>query len=206
MTMKTNLSRRLAAIAVLFGMLCPLGYAAENEIDLKQRVADLEAEVAQLRKQQEPAKIREENKQAARIRGRKDREIYSSDQLKEIESLYQVANKNWRSPEAIQSLETLVKKFDKANRTGCAVLYLGQMSKGEQRLKYLQSAVKNFSDCYYYDGCQVGGYARLVLAATLMKLDRKDDADKLLAEIRKDFPNATDHRGRQIASLLAQDK
>ncbi len=203
--MKTKPPLRLTTIAALIGILSPLGNAAENHDALEQRVAELESQVANLRAQLEPAKILEQNKQAARVRGRKDREIYSAKQLREIETLYQVANKNWRSSEAIQSLETLIAKYDKANRTGCAVLYLGQMSKGEQRLKYLQTAAEDFSDCYYYDGCQVGGYARLILADTLMALERKKEANQCLAEIRKDFSNATDHKGRLLISLIQEN-
>src|SRR5262245_61912890 len=44
----------------------------------------------------------------ARARMRKDREKYTQAQIAEAEQLYQVANKNWRSPEAKQSLEQLV--------------------------------------------------------------------------------------------------
>ncbi|MGD7652292.1 MAG: Ig-like domain-containing protein [Verrucomicrobiales bacterium] len=147
-------------------------------------------------------RIKAENKQAARERGRRDREVYSAEQLREIESLYQVANKNWRTREAVESLEEMIGKYDKANRTGCAVLYLGQMSEGEQRLKYLERAVKDFSDCYYYNGCQVGGYARLHLAGTLMGLGRRDEAEQLLEEIRTDYPRAIDHRGRLLVETL----
>ena len=50
-------------------------------------------------------RVRELEQQAARTRARKDRDTYSREELEEIETLYQVANKNWRSPEAIESLE-----------------------------------------------------------------------------------------------------
>ncbi len=186
---------------LLFAILTTTAVRAEDTAALQKRVAQLEAQVAQLSKP-DPAAIVQANKLAARERARIDRQTYSPEQLREIEALYQVANHNWRSPEAVESLEKLVSKFDKANRTGCAVLYLGQMSKGEKRLEYLQSAVKNFSDCYYFDGCQVGGYARLVLADTLIQLDRKPEADQLFAELRKDFPTATDHKGRLITDLI----
>lgn len=179
--------------------------AGQDTEALKRRVAELEKQVGELRDAQEPAKLVEQNKQAARARAAKDRETYSAEQLREIEQLYQVANRNWRSPEAVASLEQLIGKFDKANRTGCAVLYLGQMSEGEQRLKYLRRAIEQFSDCYYFDGCQVGGYARLVLADTLAGLGQKDEAAKLLADVRKDYQNATDHRGRRLIDVIPKE-
>ena len=95
----------------------------------------------------------------------------------------------------------MLAKYDKANRTGCATLYMGQMSEGKDRLEYLTQAVEKFSDCYYINGCQVGGYGRYVLAATLWQNGEKDKARKLLDEIRKDYKDATTHRGKAIVEL-----
>jgi len=201
----------LAATLVL--AFLPHGTASAQ--DLEARLASIEKRLAALEAQAggntEPQRMGgaldaaaavEKNKLAARERASKDTENYDVDQRREIETLYQVANKNWRSPEAVESLEKLIAKYDKANRTGCATLYLGQMSQGEQRLKYLNRAVKDFSDCYYFNGCQVGGYARLVLADTLMKVDKKNEAMKLVAELRKDYATATDHGGRLMVAVL----
>jgi len=78
---------------------------------------------------------------------RQDTDSYSRDELREIESLYQVANKQWGTQEAQQSLERLVKKFGKANRTGCAILYLGQMNGGEKQIQLLEKAMAQFGEC-----------------------------------------------------------
>ena len=75
----------------------------------------------------------------------------------------------------------MLEKYDKANRTGCATLYLGQASEGAERLEYLTRAVEKFSDCYYFNGCQVGGYGRYVLAMTLWEKGEKEKARALLA-------------------------
>ncbi len=191
------------AAAVLPWAVTAAEQAGGDDVEaLKRRVAELEQQVGELREAQQPARLVEQNRQAARARAAKDRETYSPEQLREIERLYQVANRNWRSPEAVASLEQLIGKFDKANRTGCAVLYLGQMSEGDQRLEYLRRAVEDFSDCYYLDGCQVGGYARLVLADTLERLGRKEEAAKLLEELRTNYQSATDHRGRRLADVI----
>lgn len=72
-------------------------------------------------------------KERARKRFEEDRNIYSVEELRDIEKLYQVANKQWNSPEAKESLKILIEKYPKANRTGCALQYLGQMSSEKRR-------------------------------------------------------------------------
>ena len=48
---------------------------------------------------------------------RADAAKFSADDLRAAEALYQVANKNWRTAEARQSLETMIEKYpDHANR------------------------------------------------------------------------------------------
>ena len=148
------------------------------------------------------AQLVEKNRQAAKLRAADDRQHYSAEQLQEIETLYQVANtKGKRSPEAKESLRQLLEKYDKANRTGCATLYLGQASEGAERLEYLTRAVEKFSDCYYFNGCQVGGYGRYVLALTLWDKGEKDKARALLAELKTTYKDATDHRGKPMGEI-----
>ena len=106
---------------------------------------------------------RTELKERSRERFRQDREEYSRQELSELEELYQVANKNWKTdkPKAKEAMEELVKNYKKANRTGCAMLYLAQLSRGDERDKYLDETIKDYSDCFYGNGVQVGGWARL---------------------------------------------
>jgi beta-lactamase regulating signal transducer with metallopeptidase domain/TolA-binding protein len=150
----------------------------------------------------------EQNRRAARLRAAEDRRNYSPEQLQEIETLYQVANtKGKRTAEARASLKQLLDKYDKANRTGCATLYLGQASVGAERLEYLTRAVEKFSDCYYFNGCQVGGYGRYVLALTLWENGQKDKARALLEELKTKYKDATDHRGVPMGAIaLAVEK
>ena len=144
----------------------------------------------------------EKNRLAARRRAAEDRKRYSAPELQEIETLYQVANsKGKRSEEGQASLKQLLEKYGKANRTGCALLYLGQASTGEQRMEYLTKAVDQFSDCYYLDGCQVGGYGRYVLALTLWEKGEKEKAKAMFAEIKTAYKEATDHRGRPMPEV-----
>jgi TolA-binding protein len=146
-------------------------------------------------------RLREDNKTKARNRAAEDSRHYKAGEITDIENLYQVANRDWRSDDARASLKTLLDKYDKSNRTGCATLYLGQMSKGKDRIDYLTQAVEKFSDCYYLDGCQVGGYGRLVLAQTLWQSGEKGKAKKLLGELKTKYKDAIDHKGRPMAEI-----
>jgi hypothetical protein len=145
-----------------------------------------------------------DQQEKARQRMRQDAQAFSEQQRREIESLYQIANKKWQSEEARDSLKKLVDKYKKANRTGCAILYLGQMSQGDERIAYLKRAIADHSDCYYGDGVQVGAFARLLLGQTYLENGNADKAQPLFDEIRKDYPNSVDHRGNALVEQLPQ--
>ena len=169
---------------------------------LEKRVAELEAIVAPVVAKAQAGKMVERQRTKARERMRKDSAVYTREQLREIENLYQVANRKWRSQEGKDSLKQLIKKFDKANRTGCAMLYLGQMSKGKEKQKYLQKAIDDFSDCYYGDGVQVGAYARLHLAYYYKEKGEDKKAAKLFEEIASKYPDAIGHNGRPLSDSM----
>ncbi len=154
------------------------------------------------KRKEDAARLVEKNRQAARVRAAEDKQRYTFEQLGEIETLYQVANtKGKRSPEAKESLKQLLGKYGEANRTGCATLYLGQASEGAERLEYLSRAVEKFSDCYYFNGCQVGGYGRFVLALTLWDKGEKDKARSLFGELKTTYKDGTDHNGRPMGEV-----
>jgi polyhydroxyalkanoate synthesis regulator phasin len=208
--MKTN-PNALRGISAVLALAAAAGIsnlsAQDDPAALKEKVAALEKRLAELESKEKPdrklERQREENQTKARNRAAEDSRHYKPDELAEIEALYQVANKNWRTDEAKTSLKKLLDKFDKSNRTGCATLYMGQMSEGKERIDYLTRAVEKFSDCYYLDGCQVGGYGRYVLALTLWESGEKDKARALLGELKTKFKDATDHKGRPM-SVLAE--
>ena len=102
---------------------------------------------------------------------RQDAQSFSDQERSEIESLYQVANRKWQTQEARDSLKTLVEKYKKANRTGCAILYLGQLSRGDEQIAYLKQAIADHSDCFYGDGVQVGAFARLLLGQSISETE-----------------------------------
>ncbi len=135
----------------------------------------------------------------------RDKATYSDRELSEIEELYQVANKKWQSQEARDSLEKLIAKYSKANRTGCAVLYLGQMSDGAQKERYLKRALEDFSNCMYGDGVRVGAFARYLLAMHYEEIDKKDEAKRLIAELIKGYPDAIGHDGKLLIEQIPDD-
>lgn len=144
-------------------------------------------------------------KKQARIRMRQDAKKYTKDQRRDIESTYQVANKNWKKDrnKARKSLEKLVGQYKHANRTGCAVLYLGQLSRDEkQKVKYFKQAIKDFSDCYYGNGVNVGANAKLYLASLYINKGRYKQAEKLLNEIVRKHRTAVTHSGKAMIEFV----
>ena len=180
---------------------------ADELSDLRKEVDALKREVAELRSlvqgdgqpRVEPVVDR---KAGIKAKYEEDMKTYNQEQLREIETLYQTANKEWRSPVAKAALKDLIAKYPRANRTGCAVLYMGQMSEGDEKETYLKQAIKDFGDCFYGNGVQVGAYARFHLAYYYQKLGKEKDAKALFDEIKNDYPDAIDHKGRKLTTLL----
>ena len=184
--------------------------------ELTERVQKLEARVAALEKQARqpvaksgaasPAAADEvKARLAARAhdRMRLDLKTHTPEQIGEAEALYQVANKDFNTKEARDSLRKMIDKFPRLNRTGCALLYLAQMSEGDEKEKLLAEAVEGHSDCFYGDGVQVGGLARLLLAQQYLKTKRPDKAHALFEELRADYPDAIDHKGKRLVDQIA---
>jgi len=140
----------------------------------------------------------------ARERMQRDARTFSAQELQEIESLYQIANQKWQTPEARDSLKTLVEKYKKANRTGCAILYLGQMSHGDEQIGYFKQAIADHSDCFYGDGVQVGAFARFLLGQAYRQDGKAELAETMFNEIRKNYPDSVDHQGKSLVGQIRQ--
>jgi len=199
----------LVLLLLMLGLCPAVNCAGKQDTSLDERVSALEKKVAELDAQTAPvrekAKIevnRQRLAQLARERMQKDATSFTRDQLREIEKLYQVANKNWRSEEATRSLLQLISKYDNANRTGCAVLYLGRMTEGPDQEKYLKMAIDKFSDCFYGDGTQVGPYARFCLAMIYKQQGKTAEADALFKELREKYPDAIEHSGHKLVEMI----
>lgn len=178
---------------------------------LEERVRELEAKLAKLESRDPPAPAAEAIdgrrvawQQRARARMARDRQTHSADQLAEAERLYQTANQNWRSPEAKAALEQMIAKFPDVNRTGCALVYLGQFAEGEAKETHLKAAIEHHADSFYGDGVQVGPYAKLLLAHHYIETDRRAEAEPLIASLKTEHADAIDHRGRLLVEQLPQ--
>jgi len=192
-------------------------FAQSNDKDiaaLNQRVALLEKQVAEMSQLLEPMRAQltaDSRRKALRIkfdsRNAADRSKHTPDELRDAENLYQVANQKWGTPEATESLQAMIKKYPDINRTGCAVLYVAQTSKGDERAKSLQDCIERYSDCMYGDGVQVGAYARYILMMDARESGDTKKADQLASELKTKFPDAIDHSGNLLTdSLKAESK
>lgn len=154
-----------------------------------------------------PAKlerIREQNARKAREKMAADSKGRSRKEWEELESLYQKGNANPRLPENHVFLEDVIEKFPKSNRAGCAALYLARYSKNREREKYLEMAIEKYSDCYYGDGTSVGAFARYLQGMQWQQAGKRREAEKIFAEIKEDYPTATDHGGRLLVEHLPE--
>lgn len=142
----------------------------------------------------------------AQERMRQDLAIYSRADLQKLEELYQSANRNLSSPDAMGILQRVVTEYPKSNRAGSAVLYLAQLSSGAERETYLKTAIADHADTWYGDGVQVGALARVQLAAFYAAGGRSEEAQALAKEVVDRFPGAIDHNGRPLVEALRRLK
>ena len=146
----------------------------------------------------------EKEKLKARSRMAEDRKRYSYNQRKEIETLYQSRGYKHGSAEKTKNLKKVISKFSRANRAGCAMLYLGQFSStGQEQEDYLKKAYYKYDDCFYGNGVQVGAYAMYWLAVRVyLKEGKTNQAYALLKKLKYKYPNAIDHRGKRLAPQI----
>jgi hypothetical protein len=142
----------------------------------------------------------------AQERMRQDLAIYSAQDLRTLEELYQAANRNLNGPDAKDILRRVVKEYPKSNRAGSAVLYLAQLSSGDEREAYLKTAIDAHGDAWYGDGVQVGALARAQLAAFYAAAGKMPEAKALANEVVERFPGAVDHGGRPLVAMLQKMK
>jgi beta-lactamase regulating signal transducer with metallopeptidase domain/TolA-binding protein len=218
----SRLARFVLVTLLLILPVVPVRAADENSDDkeriaqLEKRVKELESRLAAAEKKVDPraadpaAATREQidaQIAKARERMRADRKSHNAEDLEECEQLYQVANRQWRTPQAKESLAKMLEKYSDMNRTGCALVYMGQMSAGDKKVEYLQKSIDKFSDCYYGDGTQVGPWARALLGWHYQENNQPDKAKELFEQIKKDYPDAIEHQGHLLVKVIeANDK
>jgi len=179
----------VAASLLLFALL------ARRVTQLEQLVEPLKAQMAMETRQKA---LREKFMQ----RYAQDRQKYTPDQLSDAENLMRIGDQKWGSPEAIEACQTMVKKYPGSDRAGCAVLYLADMSKGDERAKYLQDCIDQYNDCFYGDGVQVGAYARFLLADDYQSNGEAEKAKALFSEIKTQDADAIDHSGKLLVDSI----
>jgi hypothetical protein len=209
--------RNLVIAGILMsGMPAGPSVLGENKTDdveqLKQKVAQLEKQVREIAQLLEPLKTQqaaESRRKALRPKFEKrmaqDREKHTPEQMHEAENLMRMADQQWGSAEANQSCQTLIRKYPGLDRAGCAMLYIAQMSRGDDRAKYLQNCIEKYDDCFYGDGVQVGAYARFLLAADYRSKGEGEKATALYTELKSKYPDAIDHNGRLLAESSDAD-
>lgn len=143
------------------------------------------------------AKFRKE----ARARMAKDAMFYSLGEREEIEKLYQ----SWRAKKGKERQAvaiTMQRRFPKSNRTGCAMLNLALENARQKRIDLLKQVIRDYDDCWYLSGVQVGALARYHLICILMETGKQEEAEKYREELKTSFPNAIDANGKPLAKLL----
>jgi tRNA A-37 threonylcarbamoyl transferase component Bud32 len=195
-TMKTItlLAVGLIAIVCVFAIALTYEYVHEQKILHAAKPATAPASPLNARQNTLREKFTE--------RMTRDKATYSPEQLKQAEQLYQVANKKFGTPEAKESLLAMIQKYPDLDRTGCAVLYLAQMSHGDDRAQYLQDCTSKYDGCFYGDGVQVGAFARFLLIQDYQSQGAPDKAEALINEIKAKYPDAIDHSGRLLLDSL----
>ena len=178
---------------VLLTIIAILGVSLAYEVVQNHRILQ---SLKSLKTQQPAMNSRQQSLRERFVkRTAQDEGKYTPQQLRDAEQLYAVANQKWGTPEAKESLQTMIQKYPDINRTGCAVLYLAQMSQGDERAQYLQECIDKYNDCFYGDGAQVGAYARFFQAQDYKSQGDTEKAKALFDELKSKYPDAIDHRG-----------
>jgi hypothetical protein len=135
----------------------------------------------------------------AQERMRRDRASFTSEELQQLETLYQSANRALKAPGSKDILRQVIQKYPRSNRAGCAAPYLARLSEGPDQERLFLDAIKDHGDAMFGDGVQVGAMARAELAFLHVRNGRTTDAKKLADEVNQLYPGAVDHRGQRLA-------
>jgi len=142
-------------------------------------------------------------KSKARKRMYADMKKYSKKENDKIESLYQAMYK-LKDPEKTESLKKLIAKYPKANRAGCASLYLAYCKKGDSQRHALLKVIRKYGDCYYGDGTNVGADAKYFLARYYLSTHNTDKLKLIFKDLRENHPAAIHHNKQNLASLVEE--
>ncbi len=183
-TQRGNKPMKRIVIALLLMFACCTAFTAEKP---ERTPAEQQAVAA--------------NRKKARARMQEDDKRYTNQEIREIEALYQTWN-TLKGNEQKAVAQKLIRRYPKANRTGCILVYLADVSSRYEEIKLLKQAIKEYDDCFFGDGTQVGAIARFRLAKALIRINKKEEAAKLFDELRTSYPDATIFDGRLFVNIL----
>ena len=93
--------------------------------------------------------------------------------------------------------------LDGSRSSGCAVMYAAQRATdANERERLLKLAIEKYGDCRYGDGVQVAAQARWYLANLYNASGKPEEARKLYNELKTDYPDAVNHKGRKFSEFL----
>lgn len=192
---------------ILLGILVLSGYAEDAALEtrveaLEARVDFLTSRLANVLEQERISELVRAQQARAQERILLDSELYPRHLLRQVEALYRKATQEWDTAAGLESLNKLLAEFPRANRTGCAVLFRAQMTRGDEQINWLKRAMEEFENCYYDDGTQVGPYARLYLGMRYKKEGLHKKAQNLFEELQQTYPHAVDHKGQLLIMHL----
>lgn len=140
-------------------------------------------------------------RQKAKSHAAEDAERYTPSELEDIETLYREWSTKKGSAQRTVA-KNLLRKYPNSNRTGCGVIYWANICNGREKRDLLRKAIKDYDDCFYFDGVQVGAFARYLLGKELLKNGKKADAEKYFEEIRISYPEAINHKKERLVDLI----
>ena len=150
-----------------------------------------------------PQRTIQELQQAARARIARDSMFYSREERIEIDNLY----KSWKTRKGKERQAvaiTMLRRFPKANPTGCVQYLLALDSARQKRIRLLKQVIQNYDDCWFGSGVQIGAMARYHLINILMETGKKEEAEKYREELKTSFPDAIDGTKKRISELLKE--
>ena len=192
---KMSMKQLIVLLTIIALLGIALAYEAVQTYKINQTLKPFKAQLA-AQERQTGLRGKFEKRMA------QDRAKYTADQLREAENLSATADQKYGSAEGIESCRQLIKNYPDSNRAGCAMLYLAQMSQGDERARYFQSCIDKYDNCFYGDGVQVGAYARFQQAEDYQSQGETAKAKALFDEITTKYPEAIDHTGTLLVDRI----
>ncbi len=187
------MKRFVALLLILFSCGLMADEFPDEETD-KQDKQDNKPSAEQLQ-------LIKEARERAKLRAQKDERYYSKAEQQAIEELYQSWSKAKGSDQK-NIAQAMQKKYPEANRTGCVMYTQALRSTGKERISRLRQVIKNYDDCYFYSGVQVGAIARYRLGVILLKEGKKSEAEKYFNELRLSYKDAINVKGVLFIDLI----